>query len=341
MQAIITVDVEAHRGNTPVETFIWGKAIDGKRYGLELIVDTLVSYGLKGLFFVDFAEINDYGEEAITEVVQYLKSKNQYIGIHLHPDHFGDTSRTFMWEYSFEEQNAMVEFCVNHYKKLVGIQPLFFRAGKFGANDDTLRVLCQNNIKYDSSCFYKHNWCKISNQSPSNNAYKIMNDLIEIPVSVFKSMNFFDKTFRIDQFDLSNSPTEMRHCIEQQKNIDDKAIITLFFHSFSFFPYRNNPERVRFNRQIFCRFNENLGFIKNSSIHVIEDIYNPQIIPIDSNQYRDTEKMPSSGNFLMQIVFLFDRARLIFHSNIKARALLIGTMIIVVVFLIMLINLFM
>lgn len=322
MKTVLTFDVEAHRGMNPVESFIWGKALDGNEYGLKLIIETLNQYNLKCIFFVDFAEVYDYGFKKIEQVVKYIMNNGHDVGLHLHPDHFGDKERTFLWEYTYEEQLDMISKCKEIYSRMTGTEPLCFRAGKFGANDDTIRVLETLQISYDFSCLYNHSWCEVSKRLKTNKYYKLNDEVTEIPVSVFSSAKLGYRAYRYDQFDFGDHPIEFDHVIKSQNAIDDSVILTAFFHSFSFFPYRNDPERLKFNAEMFNRFKTNLDRLKSEDVEVVSGIEG--LVQAIEDDPVVVEELPDSGSIVMQLFFLVDRSRFIFQSNRKARMLLLA-----------------
>lgn len=337
MKVLITIDVEAHRGLNPVDSFIWGRSSDGNYHGLKEIVDYLKSKRLVGVFFVDFAEFFDYQEREIEDVIAYLKNENQYIGLHLHPDHMGNKEKTFLWEYSYDEQNEMIRKCIQKFVSYVGYYPIMFRAGKFGADDRTIKALANNGILLDLSSYYHHSWCKITNQPYSNAPYSLNCKVKEIPVSVFRSMDLPNgKSLRYDQIDLGVTHKEFISAINNQKCIEDGAIITAFFHSFSFFPDRRNPERLKYSPKCKDTFMKNIEFILNSDIHVINPFcFDWKELQVLKNT--DCKSIPSSGSFAKQLFYTFKRAFGIRKSNKRARLLVTMCEIIISLFMLMII----
>lgn len=326
MQALITIDVEAHRGLDPINTFVWGKTKKGY-FGLKLIVEELKNNNLIGLFFVDFAEIYDYGEKPIQEIVSFLLQEGMEIGVHLHPDHFGDKQRTFLWEYSYEEQFNMIQRVTNDYIRLVGKQPMFFRAGKYGANDETIDILQKLGYLVDSSELKFHKWCHISHNSNSNCLYQIRNDLLELPVTIFESFSLLSKK-RYDQLDLGNCCSEFKRIINAFIANRTDNMVTLFFHSFSFFPARKNPDNIKASRFAIKTFKKNVSFLVENKIEVIN--------PKDFRLYLNSEQhsfLPKSGYFFRQYAYLFCRSILIMNWNRKAFLFVILNYLLLLVFI--------
>ena len=141
MYTIFTVDVEGHVGSDPVGHLIYGETADGKLCGIDMLMDTIDRYKMRGLFFVDIAEAWDYGEDKIAGVLKHIEGRGHDVGVHIHPDHMADRKRLFLSEYSKEEQYEIISKCTNFYEKVLGHKPLAFRAGKYGANRETLDIL--------------------------------------------------------------------------------------------------------------------------------------------------------------------------------------------------------
>ena len=94
-KVIVTIDTEGHDGKDPISKLILGQTEKG-RYGIEYIMDILDEFDVKALFFVDFAEAWDYGEEKVRNVVDIIKKRGHHVGVHIHPDHMADNKRLFL-----------------------------------------------------------------------------------------------------------------------------------------------------------------------------------------------------------------------------------------------------
>lgn len=82
-KVIVTIDTEGHKGKDPVDKLIWGNTKDGK-YGIERIMEEFETVGVHILFFLDFAEAWDYGEEKIRQVADCILSRGHDIGVHIY-----------------------------------------------------------------------------------------------------------------------------------------------------------------------------------------------------------------------------------------------------------------
>lgn len=237
---IVTVDTEGHVGADPIRHLVYGETEDG-RYGVEYIMDIFDEAHAKVLFFVDFAEAWDYGRDKIEGVVRTIIEKGHDVGVHIHPDHMADKQRAFLWQYSREEQYEIIRKCTELYTEIVGRRPLSFRAGKYGANRDTLDILCELGYKYDFSQFYHQKWCGI-NPPITVNAPCNYKNLIEFPVSMHKSIHM-GRLVREDKLDIEQMTIgELRYGLKQISKAPFEMVATLFLHSFSMLSWYENPD---------------------------------------------------------------------------------------------------
>lgn len=259
---IITIDTEGHDGSDPVEHLIWGKTSTKEEYGINRIMDICDRYSAKILFFVDVAEAWDYGKAKIADVIQHIRKRGHEVGVHIHPDHMADRSRLFLWEYSKEEQREIITKCTNLYAEITGERPVAFRAGKYGANRETLDILSELGYKFDFSQFYGQKWCGI-NPPVCKMLPNIYKNIIEIPVTIFKSMQL-GKLKRYDKVDAVMDSEEFRHIMDRISKDKRNIIVSLFYHSFSMLDWRENPNEPNINYKEEKKFVDALKYVLES-----------------------------------------------------------------------------
>lgn len=250
MKYICTVDVEAHRGNNPVDDLIYG-IINGEQFGLMKILNLLEKYNIKATFFVDFAEVNSWGKESIKKVCNDIIYMNQDVQVHLHPEHFGDKNREELNQYTYDEQKYMIGKCIEYYEEFIGRKPIAFRAGKFSANEDTLKVLNYYDMKIDSSYVKNNVWSKLNNIFVSTNKIESYERLYEIPITMFKERFFniegtkFDKYYPLD----FNAVTlaEFKRIVDYHKKNGEMTLLSLM-HSFSFIKRYGDDLNLKANK---------------------------------------------------------------------------------------------
>ena len=265
-KAIVTVDTEGHIGDDPVRRLIWGETTDGIQCGIPLIMNLCDEVGAKALFFLDFAEAWHYGEGKIAEVAKYIVERGHNVGVHIHPDHMADPKRMFLHEYSYEEQYSIIKECTNLYRKILGKPPISFRAGKYGANYDTLNILAELGYRADYSEFYGYNkWCGIQPPVTGDETIRMNNDLIEVPTMSYE--NHFGKLFhRYDKLDIEMPLREQQYVLDLLLKSENINTIVMFIHSFSLINWKRDPNNPCINKQTITKMKRMLSTVATSDL---------------------------------------------------------------------------
>lgn len=317
MYTIFTVDVEGHVGNDPVEHLIFGKTKEGKLCGIDMLMDILDCYNMKALFFVDIAEAWDYGEEKISAVLQHIEERGHDVGVHIHPDHMADKNKLFLSEYTRDEQYEIISKCTDFYERTLGHKPLAFRAGKYGANRETLDILAELGYAVDFSEFYGQKWCHIDPPVSKVNVRKLNNGLIEIPVTSYVSLDigFYS---RHDKLDCGQTLSEFKAVINKlEKNNNDIAV--MFAHSFSLIDWRRKPNMPRFKHILKARLEQQLDYVnacedlKYIGLKETLEIYKD----IESKDFAEEKVIVLKG--LKPLFWFVERARIVIKSRIDIK----------------------
>ncbi len=192
----LTVDTECHDINL-VNQYIYGKKGE-KEFGIVKILELAKEYNVPVNFFLDVGENRKYGKEFIREIVDIIHSYNQPVFFHLHPDYIsGDSTRTYLWEYSKEEQREIILKALEDYKSFVEIDDkLIFRAGRYGVNLDTYEILSE--LEFDvldlSYLCNNNKMCKLDTKEiDSNNAPIKYKNVTLLPNTQFVGFDLFGK----------------------------------------------------------------------------------------------------------------------------------------------------
>lgn len=240
MYLIPTIDVEAIdnlKTQGSFDQLILGKTNQGQ-WGVPKIMGVLKDNRASASFFIDFAEFPKYSKK-FKVLTNDLSNNNFDVQLHIHPQFCADINRPLMQHYTFEEQVKIIKQCQLYYHECCKTPAIAFRAGGYGANQNTLAALVQNNIQIDSSFFPEHKWCDLSDL-PINTPSK-SNNVIEIPITVFHNRIKYKiankpvliklrqhRKFDIDFYHintLSKALSELKGCSIQ--------IVILFLHSYS------------------------------------------------------------------------------------------------------------
>ena len=281
---LISIDTEGPCGSNPVEKLIWGKTSSGINAGIEMLLDIFDSNDVKGLFFVDIAEAWECGEDSIKEVLSYIDRSGHDVGVHIHPDRMSDPSRRYLWQYSADEQKNMIEKCTDFYEKCLNRKPKSFRAGRYGINDDTLKILCDFGYEYDMSVFYGNKYCKVSAPITCNKLVDI-DGIKEIPVSVFKSFKT-PMYERFDKVDISMDISEFKRVTNKMLRDDSVDTVSFFAHSFSLLNWRKTPDSPSFMMKEAKKMDYMIKYMKKSGYIFIEE---KDLIKLDYSSKKNIE----------------------------------------------------
>lgn len=202
LNVYITVDTETWCGgwNNIDEKFpqafnhyIYGKTNQGE-FGLPFQLKLLNEYNLKAVFFVEPLFSLRFGANYLQEVVGMIQDANQSVELHVHPE-WTDESKTVIFPHIKNKREHLKFFNYDEQKSLIalGVDLLTdagckeisaFRAGSFGANDDTLRAAQACGLKFDSSYDYCIPECEINAFSDIHHP-QIFEQITEVPMTTF------------------------------------------------------------------------------------------------------------------------------------------------------------
>ena len=128
--------------------------------GIFYQMDVFERHGMKAVFFVDPMPALAWGTEAIADVVGPILARGHDVQLHLHTEWLalageasplpGRTGRNIK-DFDLAGQVRLLEWAIDALVAAGAPRPIAFRAGNYGANDDTLRALARLGIAYDSS----------------------------------------------------------------------------------------------------------------------------------------------------------------------------------------------
>ena len=256
---------------------IFGKI--GKRYyGIPLLIDIANEFGLPLTFFVETFNKHYFGLDQIKETCDYVLKRGHDIQLHLHPNYLNFKLSNYIppkysdliGEYSTEDQIKIISEAKDDLKNIAGYPPIAFRAGCFGANDETLEVLSKLGFIIDSS--YNQSFlpkpCLMSNRNLNTVAY--LNGVYEFPVT-----NFYETSRlrppRYMPLDLNGVSFEEIRFLLEHFGRTLKAV-TIILHSFSFIKaFGVQYKKIRPRFEIIRRFRRLCKFLaeNNHKYHVL------------------------------------------------------------------------
>lgn len=223
--------------------------------GIEYQLSVLDRYGLKAVFFVDPMPALIWGVAAIEDVVSPIIGRGHDVQLHIHTEwlslagsnnplgkHVGNNIKDF----ALDDQCALINYAKNILMTAGAPAPLAFRAGSYGANDDTLRALALVGLHYDSSHCpgIASSLCEIS-LSPEHRGPTVHCGVIELPIGCIADNYNQLRHAQITALSAEEMIAALNHaCINGIRNF------TLVSHSFELM----SRDRLKINKIVRHRF---------------------------------------------------------------------------------------
>ncbi|ABC62108.1 polysaccharide deacetylase family protein [Erythrobacter litoralis] len=216
----------------------------------------LNEHGQKAVFFVDPMPALQWGVAAIEDIVAPILEAGQDVQLHCHTEWLalvgaanplGDRTGRNIKDFTFEEQCVLLAWARDTLVAAGAPKPVAFRAGNYGANDDTLRALAAIGMRYDSShcpalVGSGDNAIALSAQDQRTMLYE---GVIEVPVGCIGALGGSLRHAQLTALTLQEMLAAIRHAKAQDMNS-----FTLVSHSFELI----NRRKLAVNRIVRRRF---------------------------------------------------------------------------------------
>lgn len=234
--------------------------------GIGYHLDQFDMHGLKAVFFVDPMPALLWGVEAVSDVVGPILDRGHDVQLHLHTEWLtlagaanplGKRTGDNLKDFSLAEQGVLIGYAREMLIAAGAPPPVAFRAGNYGANDDTLRALAQFGISHDTSFSpgFADSPCDIS-LCPNDLAPTRHCDVVEVPVGCIADGPRGARHAQLTALSKRELLAAIRHA--RKSGI---ASFTIVSHSFELL----NRERRQINgivKRRFDRFCAELGQMK-------------------------------------------------------------------------------
>lgn len=242
--------------------------------GVGYQMDLLDRWGHKAVFFVDPMPALVWGVEAIADVVGPIVERGHDVQLHLHTEWLelagadnplGNRIGQNLRDFSFEDQCVLLDYARTVLIAAGAPEPVAFRAGNYGANDDTLRALAEIGIGYDTSHCpgLSDGHCRIALDSSDRNPLR-RHGVIEVPVGCIATNGGGLRHAQITALTYVELVAAIRHAGEQG------APFTIVSHSFELL----SRDRSQINQIVarrFRRFCEELAQVPGVSTATYSD----------------------------------------------------------------------
>ncbi|MEJ7926606.1 hypothetical protein WG908_07535 [Sphingobium sp. AN641] len=261
----LTVDTElssghfARRGRAGLDAN-FASAIDGRTgrgpVGVAHQIDVLDAHGMKGVFFVDPLPALAVGIDVIKRIVHPILEREHDVQLHAHSEWLsfatrspvgGRTGRN-MKDFDLADQTAILEVARDCLVEAGAPAPVAFRAGNYGADDNTLRALARLGIRYDTSLTpgIKGGACDISIVGDRLEPVEHLG-VIEVPVAAIAAARGGRRHAQLTALSAGEILAALDHAVAQRQ-----TSFTLVSHSFELLAReRGVPNRIvtqRFER---------------------------------------------------------------------------------------------
>lgn len=238
-RVVFTVDVESNE-SFPLPNQISAVCQDGSACGLMEIVRMLDERGWPGTYFLDVYERRQWGDATMRNLAASLRDAGQDVALHTHPQWAYDAARRAMYQYSLDEQTAIIADGKRALEQWTGVPVTSHRAGAYTADERTLVALQRNGVLLDSSLFWQHPQNHLSGLGLSRNVPSRYAGVLEIPATAYlrddtpQTFGWFAPVTSVRKIDPNwfVDADEATHAIDSLV-ASDLPVIVVFLHSFS------------------------------------------------------------------------------------------------------------
>lgn len=221
-------------------------------FGIGWQMDQLEARGLKGVFFVDPMPAMVYGPEVIARIVYPIVARGHEAQLHIHtewldwaPSPTVASRGQNIGDFGLDEQATLIAFARDLLAKAGAPPPIAFRAGNYGANDDTLRALAALGIAWDSSfnAPYRGAPCRIT-------VPDIVDPQPHLGVNELPVSGIFDRPGHVRHAQICALSSQEMHGALDHAATNGRPVFTIVTHSFEML----SRDRKRPNRDVMRRF---------------------------------------------------------------------------------------
>jgi len=169
LNVFITIDTEitapySDRWRETGLSFELARDIHGRTrsgdFGIGHQMRVMNEHGLEGVFFVEALCADAAGDAPLAEIVATVQEHGHEVQLHLHTEWLRRLAEPLpgvartgqnIRDFPLEEQVALLRRGAENLRRAGAPAPVAYRAGNYGADEDTLRALARTGIRYDTS----------------------------------------------------------------------------------------------------------------------------------------------------------------------------------------------
>ncbi|AWW73645.1 hypothetical protein CD351_04290 [Erythrobacter sp. KY5] len=224
--------------------------------GITHKLDLFERYGIRAVFFVDPMPALVWGVAAIEDVVAPILEAGQDVQLHCHTEWLAlageanplSSKRTGqnLFDFFLEEQTEILDYARRTLVAAGAPKPVAFRAGNYGADDNTLRALASLDLAYDTShCPALSTGASRISLGPQVRDPIEHEGVIEVPVGSIATLGKGQRHAQITALSLFEMRAAIRHARDS-----GRESFTLVTHSFELI----NRRKLAINHIVRRRF---------------------------------------------------------------------------------------
>ncbi|SEO72317.1 hypothetical protein [Propionispora vibrioides] len=250
------------------EIFIEGNVLS-KTVGYTFINEIANEYKAIVTHFVDVYPCETIGDKKFAALCSSIMENGHKIELHTHPSRKFNLRRRYLHQYNEKEQQKIISFGKKKIYEWTGYETKVHRAGGYGINRDTFKVLESEGIIIDTSYLQGNEACLY--RDGRYNAPFLVNGIIEIPITVYRRDTIYwpmisRKYYQKLDFRYGSTAQEILSVISRMP-LD--SVIVLFLHSFNFLkiPYNFRTKKygeITINDKLIEEYHKVLQGIKQN-----------------------------------------------------------------------------
>lgn len=277
---LITVDTELSASlqqggldvGENVRRSIWAQA-GGQAHGIGWQMDVLDRHRLKGVFFLDPMPALAHGPDFLKPIVGAIVGRGHEVQMHIHTEWLTWATRSpvggrqgrNIGDFTLDDQIILLALAKRWLEDAGAPTITAFRAGNFGANDDTLRALAAIGVTWDSSVnpSYLGGDCHIAADPAMIGATRMLG-MIELPVSGITDRPGSFRPAQVCAMSAAEMRAGLRHAAREGH--DAFVVVTHSFEMLSRDRQRpNGAIKARF--EALCREAARLPQVRGAGFH--------------------------------------------------------------------------
>lgn len=262
-QVLITIDTELsallHQRGTTVDAnlaaSVTGRA--GKHdVGVGWQMDCLDHHGLRGVYFIDPMPGLVFGPDIVAQMVEPILTREHEVQLHIHTEWLewaktplvGDRRGQNIGDFSLNDQLVLLGWGRDALMSAGTPRPIAFRAGNYGANDDTLKALATLGFAWDASynARYRDSHCRIG-IGPDHVDPVRRHGVTEIPVAAISDRAGSIRPAQVCALSATEMSEGLHHAAET-----GRPVFSIVTHSFEML----SRDRKRPNHAVMRRFEQ-------------------------------------------------------------------------------------